>query len=38
MQLRTTTTPGEAAAIVFLCFGWFIVGKRPAIPFLNPAA
>jgi uncharacterized protein len=31
MQLRTTTTPGEAAGIVVLCFGWFIVGSAYAV-------
>jgi membrane protease YdiL (CAAX protease family) len=31
MRLRTTTTPGEAAAIVVLCFGWFIVGSAYAV-------
>jgi membrane protease YdiL (CAAX protease family) len=31
MRLRTTTTPTEAAGIVVLCFGWFIVGSAYAV-------
>jgi len=31
MQLRTTTTLGEAAGIAALCFGWFIVGSMYAV-------
>ena len=31
MRLRTTTTPGEAAFIVVLCFGWFILGSGYAV-------
>lgn len=31
MQARTTTTPAEAAGIVLLCFGWFIVVSMYAV-------
>lgn len=31
MQLRNTTSPGEAAGIVALCFGWFIYASILAV-------